>query len=88
MDGIEVWQVKRESVSHYFGVRVDKNHNVYVVGYRSNDLTIIQHDGKDSKKLLTKSVGLDKPQAVYFDKDKNIVLICSEEGNVALYKIV
>ncbi|CAC5408366.1 unnamed protein product [Mytilus coruscus] len=88
LNGEELWQVKSESVSHPYGVTVDNNRNVYVVGLVSNNLTIIQQDGKDSKTLLTESDGLFYPQAVDFDMDKRTLLICNKGGKVAMYKVV
>ncbi|XP_071148097.1 E3 ubiquitin-protein ligase TRIM22-like [Mytilus edulis] len=88
LNGEELWQVKRESVSHPYGVTVDHDRNVYVVGLVSNNLTIIQQDGKDSKTLLTESDGLFYPQAVDFDMDKRTLLICNKGGKVSMYKVV
>ncbi|CAG2223692.1 unnamed protein product [Mytilus edulis] len=80
LKGKELWQFK-----HPGGVAVDNYNNVYVVGYYYDYLiTIIQHDGKDSKVLLTKSDGLDLPITLYFDKKKNSLLICNLRGKVAL----
>ncbi|CAC5408363.1 unnamed protein product [Mytilus coruscus] len=83
----ELWQFECDSINFPYSVTVDNYYNVYVVGYVSDNLTIIQHDGKDSKTLLTKSDGLLNPQAVYYDEDKKALLVCSKEGKVALYKV-
>lgn len=87
-NGEELWQLKRDSINFCFGVTVDNYHNVYVVGYVSNNLTIIQHDGKDSKTLLTKSNGMNCPQCVHFDKDTRTLVIGNKEGLILLYKVV
>ncbi|CAC5356918.1 unnamed protein product [Mytilus coruscus] len=67
----------------------DKNilHCCSLKGYNSDNITIIQQDGKDSKTLLTKSDGLYNPTAVYYDKEKRTLLICNYKGEVALYKV-
>ncbi|VDI71122.1 Hypothetical predicted protein [Mytilus galloprovincialis] len=57
-------------------------------GLVSNNLTIIQQDGKDSKTLLTESDGLFYPQTVDFDMDKRTLLICNKGGKVSMYKVV
>ncbi|CAC5356920.1 unnamed protein product [Mytilus coruscus] len=85
LKGEELWQFKSESP---FGVAVDNYNNVYVVGLISNNLTIIQHDGKDSKTLLNKLDGLEEPTPLYYDKEKSTLLICNQNGMVALYKVV
>ncbi|XP_063418501.1 E3 ubiquitin-protein ligase TRIM22-like [Mytilus trossulus] len=88
LNGEELWQSKIDSVQLPFGITIDNCHNVYVVGYVSNNLTIIQHDGKDSKTLLTKSDGMNHPQAVDLDMNTNTLLICNERGLFAVYKVV
>ncbi|CAG2216034.1 unnamed protein product [Mytilus edulis] len=84
--GEDVWQFTNELLACPYDVAVDMYNNVYVVGYNSNNLTIIQQDGKDSRTLLTDSNGLDSPSAVYYSKEKRTLLICNENGKVALYK--
>ncbi|XP_052083267.1 uncharacterized protein LOC127720623 [Mytilus californianus] len=88
LKGEALWHFKSESIAYPYGVAVDNYNNVYVVGYFSRNLTIIQQDGKDSKSSLTKSDGLDRPRAVYYDKEKRTLLICDYNGKVALYKVV
>ncbi|CAC5356916.1 unnamed protein product [Mytilus coruscus] len=88
LKGEELWQFKNDSITYPFGVAVDNYNNVYVVGFDSHNLTVIQQDGKDSKTLLTKSEGLAWPTAVNYDKEKRTLLICNLNGKVALYKAV
>ncbi|XP_052083278.1 E3 ubiquitin-protein ligase TRIM22-like [Mytilus californianus] len=86
LEGEDVWQFNSESIACPYDVAVDNYNNVYVVGFSSNNLTIIQQDGKDSKTLLTESDGLDMPSTVYYGKEKRTLLICNENGKVVLYK--
>ncbi|CAC5404476.1 TRIM2_3 [Mytilus coruscus] len=88
MSGEELWQFKSESINYPDGIAIDSNHNVLVLGFESNKLIIFQHDGKESKTLLTESDGLDGPSAVYYDKGKRTLLICNQDGTVFLYKVV
>ncbi|CAG2208409.1 unnamed protein product [Mytilus edulis] len=88
LKGYELWHLQKKSITRPHGVAVDTYNNVYVVGFLSHNLTIIQQDGKDSKTLLTKSDGLDNPTAVYYDKEKRTLLICNYKGKVALYKVI
>ncbi|XP_071150320.1 tripartite motif-containing protein 29-like [Mytilus edulis] len=87
LDGVELWQFKNELIIYPRGVAVDNKNNVHVVGFESTNLTMIQHDGKNSRTLHTELHRLRNPRAVYDDKDKNILLICNIEGKVALYKV-
>ncbi|CAG2230664.1 unnamed protein product [Mytilus edulis] len=88
LNGEEVWQFKCDSIKFPDGITVDNYNHVYVVGHTSNNLTVIQHDGKDSKTLLTESDGLNCPKSVDFDSDKKTLLVCNPDGNVSLYKVV
>ncbi|XP_071150321.1 E3 ubiquitin-protein ligase TRIM22-like [Mytilus edulis] len=88
LNGEEIWQFKSDSIAIPAGITLDNYHNVYFVGYNSKNLTIIQHDGKESKALLTGSDGLNRPSAVDFDMNTNTLFICNEGGQVALYKVV
>ncbi|CAG2230665.1 unnamed protein product [Mytilus edulis] len=87
LNGDDLWQFTSDSLQAPYDIAVDNYQNVYVVGYESNCLTIIQNDGRDSITLLTDSNGLDKPRAVFFDNKKGKILICNEQGSAALYKV-
>ncbi|XP_063418519.1 tripartite motif-containing protein 16-like [Mytilus trossulus] len=88
LNGDEIWQFVNDSIKFPVGVKADNSNNIYVVGYTSNNLTVIQHDGKDSRTLLTESDGLNRLNAVFFDKDKRTLLISTIGGKVLLYKLV
>ncbi|XP_071149225.1 uncharacterized protein [Mytilus edulis] len=88
MNGEELWKFESKNLICPRDAAADGNHNVYVVDFHSNNLTIIQHDGKDSKILLTESDGLESPRAVYYDNEKRTLLICNQGGTFFLYKVV
>ncbi|CAC5408360.1 unnamed protein product [Mytilus coruscus] len=88
LNGEELWQLKNNSIDFPRCVTADNSNNVFVVSYFSDNLTIIQHDGKNCKTLLTKSDGLNRPKAVDFDKDKRTLLIFHKERKVSLFKVV
>ncbi|CAC5392080.1 unnamed protein product [Mytilus coruscus] len=87
MTGHEIWVFKDQSITLPGGISVDHNQNVYVVGTWSHNLTLIQHDGKDSKVLLTYRDGLNLPAAVHYNKEKNIVCLGCKKGSVELYQV-
>lgn len=90
MNGKALLEFECDLISFPYDITVDSYKNMYVVGFYSNNLTIIQHDAKHSNYnyLLTKSDDMNRPKAVVFDTDRKTLLICNEEGNVALYKVV
>ncbi|CAG2258107.1 unnamed protein product [Mytilus edulis] len=87
MTGQEIWVFKDQSISKPSGLSVDSNQNVFVVGKTSNNLTLIQHDGKDSKVLLTDRNGLKSPQAVHYNKQKKIICLGFKIESLALYLV-
>ncbi|CAC5365060.1 unnamed protein product [Mytilus coruscus] len=88
MTGQEIWIFKYQSISTLKCISVDNNQNVFVTSRRSNNLIVIQHDGKDSKVLLTDRDELDKPVAVYYCKEKKIICLGYKAGSVALYNVL
>ncbi|XP_063418515.1 E3 ubiquitin-protein ligase TRIM22-like [Mytilus trossulus] len=88
LNGEELWKFECDSIKFPYDITSDSYHNVYVADSVSKSLTIVQHDGKYSKTLLTESDGLNRPTAVDFDTDKRTLLICNAGGNVALYNVV
>lgn len=87
MIGEELWVHKEESLVGPKGITVDDHQNVYVVDIKSNILVVIQHDGSSSKTVLTKADGLDQPQTLHYNKDKNLLLLCNNQECAALYNL-
>lgn len=88
MDGTEIWTFNDESLRYPTALSLDKDQNVFVVGRDSNNLMLIQHDGNASRILLNKDDGLIIPNAVYYSKENNSLLVCDKSsGNVALHNV-
>ncbi|VDI01469.1 Hypothetical predicted protein [Mytilus galloprovincialis] len=87
MTGEEIWVHKVESLVVPMGITVDDHQNVYVTDGYLNVLTVIQHDGKASKTLLTETDDLDKPSALHYNKDKDVLLLCNKKDSAALYHL-
>ncbi|XP_063420872.1 E3 ubiquitin-protein ligase TRIM22-like [Mytilus trossulus] len=87
LTGQEIWVFKDRSISKPKGISVDNNQNVFVLGQQSNNLSVIQHDGKDSKVLLTDRDGLHNPRAVYYNKEKKIVCLGYKAESIAIYQV-
>ncbi|CAC5391809.1 unnamed protein product [Mytilus coruscus] len=89
MDGTEIWTFNDDSLRYPTDLSLDNYQNVFVVGRDSNNLVLIQHDGKASKILLNKDNGFSEPNAVYYNKENNSLLVCDRySGNAALYNVV
>ncbi|CAC5361320.1 unnamed protein product [Mytilus coruscus] len=88
MNGQEVWKIEDDSLKYPLGVSNDRSGNAFVVGGESKNLILIEHDGKAYKNLLNLEEK-SSPRVVCYDKDKNILLYCDEDGDYcALYKVL
>lgn len=81
--GEEIWNFKDKSLISPGGIAVDRDQNIFVVGIDSNNLMMIQNDGKVSKTLLTETDGLKEPMRLCYDKKKNILLVCNKQNRSA-----
>jgi DNA-binding beta-propeller fold protein YncE len=62
LQGTTQWEFKDDRLlQHPFGISVDNDGNVYVVGYDSNNVVVISPDGQHHRQLLSSKDGLKKP---------------------------
>ncbi|VDI27959.1 tripartite motif-containing protein 28 [Mytilus galloprovincialis] len=85
MAGKEIWVHKDESLVKPHGIAVDDHQNVFVVDPKSKSLTVIQPDGKFSKTLITKAIELNLASSLHFNKEKQVLILCTELGYAVLY---
>ncbi|CAC5420756.1 unnamed protein product [Mytilus coruscus] len=85
--GHEIWIFRDESLSRPRGISVDNNQYIFVASF-SNNLTVIQHDGKSSKVLPTEPNERHSPWAVHYNKEKKIVCLGYKHGSVALFNVI
>ena len=88
LSGDNIWVFQDESANNSHGVSVDNNRNVFVVGQRSNTLTVIQYDGTVSKTLLTQTDGLSYPLAVFYSKDRNTLVLNETPRSLSFYSVI
>jgi outer membrane protein assembly factor BamB len=70
------------------GLVIDSNRNILVFGEDSNNLTVISRDCKTRTILLNIENGLQKPKAILYNKDNNVLLVCNlENGKAYLYMV-
>ncbi|XP_071172324.1 E3 ubiquitin-protein ligase TRIM45-like [Mytilus edulis] len=88
MTGEDIWTFTDQALVDARGISADVDQNVFIVDTSSNNLMMIQHDGKVSKTLLTESDGLDKPVPVHYNRDKKLLLVCNVKGDAFLYSVI
>ena len=88
INGDKLWKFKDVAIIRSpGGVAVDKDLNVYLASLDNNSVVVISPDGKRCRTVLGKSDGIYRPTAIYFDKVKNNLVVCNENGTAFLYKV-
>ncbi|XP_071136151.1 chromosome partition protein Smc-like [Mytilus edulis] len=70
-----------------FGISVDKNGNVFVVGLGSRNVVVISPDGQSFRQLLSRKDGLDNPQALHYDQSTNNLLVALRTNEAYLFEV-
>jgi sugar lactone lactonase YvrE len=88
-NGSEIWCYGYDNVVSQQGIAADADGNVFVVGYRTNNVMVTSPDGRRYKILLTgESDGLNWPTGLFYDAQGDRLLVCNEtDGHAALYDI-
>ncbi|XP_063448365.1 uncharacterized protein LOC134727898 [Mytilus trossulus] len=69
------------------GITVDNDGRVYVSGFASHNVVVISPDGTKHRVLLSEKDGLNKPQALFFGRKKNKLLISNQTNEAFLYDV-
>ena len=70
LTGQQIWTFKDHNVLREpRGIALDRNRNVYVAGYETNNVVVLSPEGKTCRQILTKSDGLDKPYSLRINID-------------------
>ncbi|CAC5363156.1 unnamed protein product [Mytilus coruscus] len=77
LNGSERWNLIFDKMSYPCGGTTDRDGNVYVVCYKSNNVVVVSSDGKYYKELLTEKDGLHNPTGIYYEKSKDCLLVCN-----------
>ncbi|CAG2231472.1 unnamed protein product [Mytilus edulis] len=84
LHGKLLWTFHNESVlKSPRGIDVDNDGNVFVVGYRSNNVVVISSDGKRHREILTVSDGLDSPMSLHYSGTTNQLLVANYNNSQA-----
>ena len=86
-NGVKKWCYSNDLLKEPKGITVDSNSNIYVAGFKSNNVVVISPDGKRAKQLLGISDGIKHPYALCYDKDRNHLLVVSHGGSANLYEV-
>ena len=74
--GTTQWEFKDKRVLQGpYGISVDNDGNVYVVGFYSNNVVVISTDGQRHRQLLSSTDGLSYPVVLDYDKSTNRLVV-------------
>ena len=82
LHGPTQWQFKDERVLQLpYGISVDNDGNVYVVGYYTHNVVVISPDGQRHRQLLSSKDGLSYPVVLDYDKSTNRLLVVNHQSS-------
>ena len=88
LHGTTQWKFKDEHVlQRPYGISVDNDGNVYVVGHSSNNVVVISPNGQRLRELLSSKDGLLNPTALDYDLSTNRLLVVNRSGTAFLFDV-
>ncbi|XP_063396963.1 uncharacterized protein LOC134681318 [Mytilus trossulus] len=69
------------------GIAVDNHGRVYVSGFYSHNVVVISTDGNKHRLLLSENVGIQWPQALFFDRKNNKLLVANQTKEAFLFDV-
>jgi DNA-binding beta-propeller fold protein YncE len=84
LHGPTQWEFKDERVLQLpYGISVDNDGNVYVVGYYTHNVVVISPDGQRHRQLVSSKDGLSYPVVLDYDKSTNRLLVVNHQSSNA-----
>jgi WD40 repeat protein len=88
LHGRTQWEFNDKHVLHTpCGIAIDNDGNVYVVGYRSNNVVVFSPDGQRNRQLLSSKDGLVNLRVLDYDKSTNILLVVNASESALLFDV-
>lgn len=87
-DQEQVYKFNHDELNFPQALSVDGDGHVFVTGFISNTLLCISPDGQHRQVLLRQSDGLNSPTAVFFERKRKLLLVCTNSAStVGFYEI-
>ena len=88
LHGTTQWEFKDTRVLQYpYSIFIDKDGNVYVVCYDSNNVVVISPYGQRHRQLLSSNDGLKKPRVLEYDRSTNRLLVVNDNSTAFLFDV-
>ncbi|XP_052065859.1 uncharacterized protein LOC127705570 [Mytilus californianus] len=79
---------KKSALKRPFGISVDNEGKVYVVGRLSTNVVVISADGQYHKEILTASDGPSHPLSLYYNRGTNQLLVANNNQRAMLFSLI
>lgn len=70
------------------GITVDNKQNLYVACLGTDCVLVISPDGKQGRQLQVEKDDIENLRTIYFDKDKNKLLVSTLSGSAFLFDVI
>ncbi|XP_063409330.1 uncharacterized protein LOC134692749 [Mytilus trossulus] len=81
------WKVTNDLLTEVYGITCGLNDVVFAADI-TGGITLISSDGQQTKRIIDKSIGLNRPCCIHFSDKMNQLLVCNESGGqVFLYDV-
>ena len=88
LHGTTQWEFTDSRVLQYaYGISIDNDGNVYVVGHSTNNVVVISPDGQRHRQLLSSKDGLSCPRVLDYDKSTNKLLVVNQKNTAFLFDV-
>jgi WD40 repeat protein len=87
-DGNQLFEMFNEDLKAPLGITSDFDGNLYVVGFRSNNVFLFSKDGQTCKELIPASDKILYPRTVNYNDMLGLLMITTITGEVFIYKNV
>ena len=88
LHGTTQWEFKDERVlQDPYGISIDNDGNVYVVGCITNNVMVISPDGQHHRQLLASKDGLSYPIVLDYDISTNRLLVVNQRSTAFLFDV-
>ncbi|CAC5413867.1 unnamed protein product [Mytilus coruscus] len=86
--GSLLWTYKHEDICEPFGITVDKHGFIYVTCKGNDKIAVLSEDGKTSRTIISKDLGVVCPSAINIEKSSCTLLVTNQcNGNAFVFEI-
>lgn len=82
--GNQLWIFSDEHYRMPLGIRLNGKGCLYITWYESNNVMVLSCDGKEHKELKGKTDGIEHPRCLYYDKQRDLLLVCNDFSDESL----